>query len=65
MVKIYGPGWCMDLPEGVIETKQATPGGDLQYGLLDYYLSRVEQNDVNVETRPDCEPFRIGGLLKK
>ncbi len=31
--------------------------GDLQDGMLAYYLSQAGQSDVNVECRIDSEPF--------
>jgi hypothetical protein len=71
--KIYGPGWCMEMPEGVNQNHFASGNkmiehdpraGDLQDGMLAYYLSQAGQCDANVDHRLDREPFDFRDLMK-
>jgi len=63
-VKIYGPGWLMELPDCINPSPQPPGDGDLQDGMLSYYLSQAGQCDANVDHRLDREPFDFRDLMK-
>lgn len=52
-------GLVSELPAVVYDGAAPAPvhDGDMQDGMLAYYLSQAAQSDANVENRLDSEPF--------
>ena len=67
VVKIYGPGWCMELRDGVNKILDLAPliaEGDLQDGMLSYYPSQAGESDANIDSQLDTS-FDFRDLTKE
>lgn len=47
----------------VVHGTPASPQGDLQDGVLAYYLENAKSADVNVDARIACEPFDFYDII--